>query len=128
MSHSEVNVAPTSTPREEGTAKTVSRGNRRATIRYRCAPATVGKVFSAEDHEFQRAWILDLSLRGVGMQLARPLNPGQHFALLVRSNDGLRTFELAGTVCHCDPVPHGDWLVGCELTIALTPEELDQLL
>ena len=128
MSHSEVNVAPTSTPREEGTAKKVSRGNRRASIRYRCAPATVGKVFSAEDHEFQRAWVLDLSLNGVGMQLTRPVTPGQHIMLLIRSNDGVRSFELAASVTHCDAQPHGDWQVGCEFNIHLTPDELDQLL
>jgi hypothetical protein len=117
-----------STTREEGAVKPVSRGNRRATIRYRCAPATVGKVFSVDDHEFQRAWILDLSLKGAGMQMARPLKAGQHVALLVRGNDDTRVFELAGTVTHCTPALHGDWKVGCEFTIPLTPDELDQLL
>jgi PilZ domain len=123
-----VNVSQTGVPREEGTVRVVSRGNRRATIRYRCAPATVGKVISTDDREFQRAWIIDLSLSGVGMQLPRPLATGQHITLMMRSNDGTLQFELSATVTHCDPAPHGDWHVGCEFTIALTPDELDQLL
>jgi hypothetical protein len=121
-------VSQTSAPGAEGTVRAVSRGNRRATIRYRCAPATVGKVIAAEDREFQRVWIIDLSLKGVGMQLARPLTQGQHVVLLLRSNDGTRPFELSATVTHCDPVPHGDWHIGCEFTLPITPEDLDQLL
>jgi hypothetical protein len=123
-----VNVSQTGAPREEGTVRVVSRGNRRATIRYRCAPATVGKVLSADDREFQRAWIIDLSLMGVGMQLTRPLTLGQQITLLMRSNDGAESFELSATVTHCDRAPHCDWHVGCEFATLLTPDELDQLL
>jgi len=121
-------VSQPSAPGEEGTVRVVSRANRRAAIRYRCAPATVGRVISTEDREFQRAWIIDLSLSGVGMQLARPLTPGQHVTLLMRSNDGAESFELSATVTHCDRAPHCDWHVGCEFTTLLTPDELDRLL
>lgn len=121
-------MAQISAPRVEGTVRAVARGNRRATIRYRCAPATVGKVISAEDREFQRTWIIDLSLKGVGMQLVRPLTPGRHIALLIRSNDGSQSFELSALVMHCDRVPYGDWQIGCEFTTPLTPDELELLL
>ena len=121
-------MSQTGAPREEGTVRVVSRGNRRAAIRYRCAPATIGKVISADDREFQRAWIIDLSLQGVGMQLTRPLAPGLHITLLMRSNDGACSFELSATVTHSERAPHGDWHVGGEFTIPLTPDELDQLL
>jgi PilZ domain len=112
----------------DGLVKPASRGNQRATIRYRCAPATVGKVFSANDQEFQRAWILDLSLKGVGMQLSRPLEPGHLIIIAVRGNDGAKIHELSARVMHCSPVPQGDWFVGCELTFPLSPEEMEQLL
>jgi hypothetical protein len=56
------------------------------------------------------------------------LAAGQHIALLMRSNDGTRSFELAATVSHCDRVPHGDWKVGAEFATPLTPDDLDQLL
>ena len=120
MSHTHVPI--------EGLSKTTARGNRRATIRYRCAPATVGKVISTEDQEFQRAWIIDLSRQGIGMQLTRPVEAGRLLVVLVKSNDGTRTFELSARVMHCNPVPHDEWYVGCELTAQLTSEDLDHLL
>jgi hypothetical protein len=113
---------------QDGLLKSISRGNRRATIRYRCAPATVGKVFSSNDHEFQRAWVLDLSLTGIGMQLTRPLEPGQLIIIAIRGNFDATMHDLSARVMHCSPVPQGDWFVGCELAATLTPEDLDQLL
>ena len=62
------------------------------------------------------------------MQLTRPLPPGQQLAVLIKSNDGMKLFELSAFVMHCKAVLHGDWQVGCELTIPLTLDELDQLL
>jgi hypothetical protein len=112
----------------EGLAKPGSRGNRRATVRYRCAPATVGKVFSADDHEFQRAWILDLSLTGIGMQLPRSLDLGQLVIVSVRDNENKKTHELPARVMRCERLLQGDWLVGCELTTPLSPEELEYFL
>jgi PilZ domain len=113
---------------QEGLVKPISRGNRRATIRYRCAPATVGKVFSTDDQEFQRAWILDLSVKGIGMQLSRPLELGQLVIITIRSGFEAKVHELSARVIHCTAVPQWDWLIGCELVDRLTPELLDQLL
>lgn len=112
----------------EGVAKSLARRNRRATIRYRCAPATVGKVHPADDHEFQRAWIQDLSLKGVGMELSRPIEIGQLMLITIRAPDGKTVLELSARVVHCEPVPHSGWHVGGELTAPLTPEQLEQLL
>jgi hypothetical protein len=113
----------------EGVAKANSPGNQRATIRYHCAPATVGKVFSAADQEFQRAWIIDLSLKGIGMELSRPVELGHHVIISIRGNDGTKVYELSACIMHCNKVPQGEtWYVGCELVVPLSPEELDQLL
>ena len=113
---------------QEGAVKPTSRTNRRATIRYRCAPATVGKVFSSEDQELQRAWILDLSLKGLGMELSRPLKPGHLVVITIRGNDGTNLHELSALVKHCNAVPQGAWYVGCELMVALSAEELEKFL
>src|SRR5207244_3602643 len=101
---------------------------RRATIRYRCAPATTGKVFSANDQEFQRAWIMDLSLVGIGMEVSRPLEVGNLILITIRGNDGIKIHELSARVMHCDAMLQGDWFVGGELTAALSPDELEQFL
>jgi hypothetical protein len=120
-------VSQTSVPLEE-TTKAKPRGNRRAIIRYRCAPATVGKVFSSEDQEFQRVWILDLSLKGIGMEMCRPLEVGNLVIISIRSNDRSKTLELSARVVRCNALPMGTWLVGCELSNEFSPEEMEQLL
>ena len=120
-------MSQTSVPVGEA-AKAKPRGNRRAIIRYRCAPATVGKVFSTDDQEFQRVWVLDLSLKGIGMELCRPLEVGHLVIISVRSNDNSKTHELSARVMRCTALPMGTWLVGCELTNEFTPEEMEQLL
>ena len=114
---------------QEGIVTPASRGNRRATIRYRCAPATIAKILSSDDQVMQRAWILDLSLKGIGMELSRPLEPGHLVMITIRSNTGTKAHEMSGLVKYCNIVPQGgNWHVGCELTVALSPEELEQLL
>lgn len=120
-------MSQTSVP-QEGGPKLSRRSNQRATIRYRCAPATIGKVFMSDDQEFQRACIINLSLKGIGLQLARRLELGQFILVSMRSNDGTQVYEVSAQVAHCSLLPHGDWYVGCELTLALTHDDLDQLL
>jgi hypothetical protein len=112
---------------KDGTVQPVARGNRRATVRYRCAPATVGKVISATDQEFQRAWLIDLSLTGVGMQVSRPMQTGHLAIIAIRGNDG-GVHEFSVKIKRCSAVPQGDWCIGCEFTVPLTPDQLEQLL
>jgi PilZ domain len=112
----------------EGMAKLAARSNRRATVRYRCAPATVGKLHATDDHEFQRAWILDLSLTGFGMQLGRPIELTHLVDLTIRANDGEKTFELSAQVIHCREVSPGEWYAGCEFLVPLSRDDLEQLL
>lgn len=108
--------------------KSITLANRRATIRYRCAPATTGKVYSSDDHEFVRAWIVDLSLKGIGMQLPRPLELGRHIVIVMRNNDNTVAMEFSARVVHCHALPHDEWHIGGEFTVPLTPECLELFL
>ena len=108
--------------------KPISLSNRRATVRYRCAPATIGKVISSEDQDLQIACIVDLSLTGIGMQVPRAIAAGRLILVAIKSMDGTRTFELSAKVVHCSSVPHDEWYLGCRLTTTLTPDDLDSLL
>ena len=119
-------MSQTSVP--PGMVKSTSFGNRRTSVRYRCAPATIGKVVSAGDNELQVACIIDLSLTGIGMQVSRPIAAGHLIAVAIKSNDGMKTFDLSANVVHCNSVPHDEWYLGCRLTTPLTPEDLDNLL
>jgi Tfp pilus assembly protein PilZ len=85
-------------------------------------------VYSSEDHEFVRAWIIDLSQRGIGMQMNRPLELGRHVIIVMRTNDNTRSMEFSARVVRCHPLPQGDWQIGGEFSVPLTPEDLDQFL
>jgi hypothetical protein len=112
----------------DGPKIVIARSNRRALIRYRCAPATIGKVTVPGDQLFQRAWIQDLSLHGIGIDLPRPIPKGSFIVISVKTNDGRKTYELAAEVMHCSAQPHEQWHLGCEFTTPLTPDDLDLLL
>ena len=115
-------TSPPTTPTAAG------RGNKRATVRYRCAPATIGKLYVSDDHEYQHAWVLNLSAQGIGLILTRPVAAGTFVVIHLRSNDPARTYELTAHVVHCTALPHGEWNLGCELVNPLSLEDLDLLL
>jgi hypothetical protein len=123
----EDDVSQTSLPPNQNTTAS-SRGNKRATVRYRCAPATIGKLYVSEDQEYQHAWVLNLSAQGIGMILTRPVPTGTFVIIHIKSNDSAKIYELTANIMHCTSLPHGEWNVGCELIKALSAEDLDLLL
>ena len=104
----------------------LARGNHRATVRYRCAPATAGKLYFAQDQEQQRAWIMNLSKTGVGLLLPRPLAAGIYLVIRMRGPHG--AVELPAHVVHSTLQTQSEWLIGCELIQPLHDEDLDTLL
>jgi c-di-GMP-binding flagellar brake protein YcgR len=113
---------------QEAVARVARRDNRRVTVRYRCAPATLGHLYAGEDHEFQRAWMLDVSLTGIAFMLARSIPAGSTVAIHLRGQQTATDHTLEAYVVHCTFHHDGEWLVGCRLTKALTDEVLDDLL
>ena len=104
------------------------RGNRRAAVRYQCPPATPTKLYFPQDQEFQRAWVIDLSLSGIGLNMARPLPVGTFLVILLKSSDRQKTFELPAHIVHTTMAPNGDWIAGCEFTTRLNEDDLSLLL
>jgi len=102
--------------------------NQRATIRYHCAPATPGQVQLSDDHEYQRGWVQDLCTGGIGLLLTRPIVPNTKLIIYLKSVDGQHSFNLDARVVHSTQQPSGDWLIGCELSIRLSEDDLDRLL
>jgi hypothetical protein len=78
--------------------------------------------------EWQRAWVLDLSLGGVGLLLQRPLEAGSSLLLHLHSDSRQLTFQLRARVAHASRQHDGDWVVGCEFEEPLTDDALDALL
>jgi PilZ domain len=120
-------VSQTSTP-QEGMARQRRRGNSRATVRYRCAPATIGRLYVGADQEFQHAWVLNLSRTGIGFFLARPVTVGLPVTIQIRVAETRMVQELAAHVTHCTAQLTGEWLVGCEFTHPIAADVLDRLL
>jgi len=106
---------------------TGTHANQRATVRYQCAPATSGRVVLAADYEFQRAWVLDLSTRGVGLSMSRPVKLGTPLLIQLKSSNQ-KAYELSAHVVHATPMAAGDFRIGCEFLSALSAEDLDALL
>ncbi len=102
--------------------------HRRAQPRYHCGPATLGRVVTPGAAETQRGWVLDLSARGAGLLLSKPLPPQTLCVLHLKSTTGQRRYELPGRVVHATTQPNGDWLIGCEFADALSADDLDALL
>jgi c-di-GMP-binding flagellar brake protein YcgR len=102
--------------------------NRRASVRYQCGLATPGRVLLGEGEEWQRGWVLDLSLGGVGLLLDRQLETGSPVVIVLKCATQQKTFELVAHVCRASRQQDGDWMIGCEFETKLTADDLDVLL
>jgi hypothetical protein len=122
-------VASTSFPKKRtGKARRPSAPNQRATVRYRCPPAAAGRIYVAEDLEFQRAWLQDLSVTGVGLLLSKPLDNGLLVTIHLKSPNSKKSYRLSAHAVHATQQLDGEWMVGCEFETRLTTDELDDLL
>ena len=98
----------------------------RGSPRYRCALATLGRLFFADGGKPEDAWVHDLSKIGVGLNLSRPLEAGT--GLTVRLKGVAGVLEVAANVVHSTPQVDGTWRVGCTFGRKLTADELDNVL
>jgi hypothetical protein len=112
----------------EGAPAIRRRGNSRATVRYSCAPATIGRLYVGDDAEHQYACVLNISEGGIGLVLPRPIAAGTSVIIQVRTVETRVADDLPARVMHCTAQVSGEWLVGCEFAEALAPDALDALL
>lgn len=82
----------------------------------------------AADHEFQHAWVLNLSRNGIGFFLARPIAAGLPVVIQIRAAETDEMHELSATIVHCTAQLTGEWLVGGAFTHPLPVDVLDSLL
>jgi hypothetical protein len=102
--------------------------NQRATVRYRCPPATAGRVQLADDVKFLRAWLQNLSAAGIGLLMSKPLDCGLLVTVQIKSQVSKKTYALSAHVIHATQQSKGEWLIGCAFEEPLTSENLDDLL
>jgi hypothetical protein len=101
---------------------------RRAEARYHCGPATAGRVVKEGDGQSKRVWILNLSVRGVGLLLDEALQADTPIAVHIKSPTKGTWFELPARVVHATAQASGEWLIGCEFAEKLDQERLEALL
>jgi len=107
-------------------AQRAARVNQRATVRYRCAPATSAKLTLPGDEEYQRAWVINISKKGVGMLSPCALPKDAIVVLQMRGVKG--PVDLAAQVVHATLHNQTEWVIGCELIQPLDDDQLDALL
>src|SRR5262245_390620 len=105
-----------------------SLGQRRASPRYRCPPATLCLLTFPDTGKSLQGWVHNLSAGGIGLSLLRPLAPGTPLTIRLRTTTSERPVQLAAEVVHATPQLDGLWRVGCKLAERLGPEALEALL
>jgi hypothetical protein len=101
---------------------------RRVEPRYQCGPATPARIADLRGQNPKRAWILNLSRSGAGLSVTEPLAADTLIVIHLKSSSQNRFYELPARVVHSTVQINGDWLVGCEFSDKLSPDDLEALL
>jgi hypothetical protein len=92
--------------------------NRKPPVRFIARPSTMSR----------RAFVRDVSARGLGLITDHPVEVGTLLAIQLCSATAGASYILSATVQHVTPHLDGIWLVGCSLSRNLTDEEIFALL
>jgi len=101
---------------------------RRTEPRYQCGPATAGRVVGRAGGGTRSVWVLNLSAGGAGLLCDQALEDNTLLLVQIRSAARDRCYELPARVVHCTRQINGDWMVGCEFSEKLGPDDLEALL
>jgi serine/threonine protein kinase len=106
---------------------------RRAAVRYPCDLDTdcEHKISIHADGEDQNSWeatVRDLSVRGIGLILARRFEPGTVLAVRIQTSDGRAGQWLEMRVKRVEEAGRERWFIGGSLAKPLSKEELRGLL
>ena len=101
--------------------------NRRATVRYRCPSPTPGRAFIANSSKSVNAWVIDISLGGIGLILECHIEEGTLLRIEMGQGEKEVLAELLAYVAHNTPLLDGRWRSGCEWVRPMTEDELQVL-
>jgi hypothetical protein len=100
---------------------------RRTAKRYRCALASAGTLVFPATGETMIAWLNNLSVTGIGLNLPRSLDAGQAIIIQVRVEQG-PPVKLPAVVVHSTAEIDGSWRVGCHFDEPISEDALETLL
>jgi hypothetical protein len=99
---------------------------KRAARRYDYPLATPARL-SLPDGTKEHCWAHDLSEVGIGLEVARPLEPGTPLLVHLKAAPPQGGCQVAARVVHATEVA-GGWRVGCAFAQRLTAEQVERLL
>ena len=74
------------------------------------------------------AWVVDISVVGLGLLLDRPLDMGTLLFVELEAAPQALPVELLGKVTRVTALSEGEWVVGCEFVNVMSEEELQFIL
>jgi hypothetical protein len=101
---------------------------RRVSDRYRCALATSGKLYFPATGESTIAWVINLSVGGIGLNLSRTLEDGTELLIQLKVPEGNLVLKVPAHVVHTTPEVDGTYRIGCAFHEPISGDALDSLL
>jgi hypothetical protein len=117
---------PSSLP--QGLAPEYTGLNRRASIRYRCTRPIPRRMALAESFTSVDAWLVDISIKGLGLLLDRPLEKGTLVFVELEATPEAPPVEMLANVVRTTPVGLGEWVIGCDFVNGFSEEDLQAVL
>jgi hypothetical protein len=117
----------TNPPTPEPAADPLLTADRRASVRYLCAPETFSYALGKGQDVCLVARVRDLSCDGIGLGLTQAVAPGTILNVELQGTDRQLPCFLLARVKHITPQADDTWLAGCQFVRRLTEDELQAL-
>ncbi|MBI3410930.1 MAG: PilZ domain-containing protein [Planctomycetes bacterium] len=96
--------------------------------RYRCRPASFGKLCIPHTKDTLLVLVQNISRKGIGLYLPHPLKGGAHATILLRIAGERTPHRFSLRLVHCTQEVNRSWGIGCEFFEAISTDLLDNLL
>jgi hypothetical protein len=113
------------TDRPQTHASNPATADRRARARLESTRPIPRRIYLVETLEPLDAWIVDLSERGVGLVVSRPLPLGAVLFIELESAPDEAPVKVWAEVVRCAAAEDTNWVVGCEFINRLSADDLD---
>jgi hypothetical protein len=102
--------------------------SRRIRARYASTRPLPRSLRTADSQETLGAWILDLSIGGIGLVVETPLALGTVLFVELETCPQAAPLVLWADVVHCQAIGENEYRLGCEFVVPLSEDDLHVLL
>jgi hypothetical protein len=86
------------------------------------------RLCAGDAREQLDAWILDLSVNGIGLVVDKPVEVGTLLLLELETCPQAAPLTVWANVVHCQPTGDGEYRIGCQFVTPLADDDLEVLL